>query len=105
MVSLFGIYRQSPVKSPDIKKIIVVTLTFLFETSPLHRRNLHIKYIANKSSSSLRYCNFLKIEKLKVLKNNFMTKKKQTSFKKPRKSISLELVLTSLVFTATYNKY
>ena len=29
------IYRQSPVKSPDIKNIIVVTLTFLFESSPL----------------------------------------------------------------------
>ena len=30
------IYRQSPVKLPDIKNIIVVTLTFLFESSPLH---------------------------------------------------------------------
>ena len=28
------IYRQSPVKSPDIKNIIVVTLTFLFEKFP-----------------------------------------------------------------------
>ena len=29
------IYRKSPVKSPDIKNIIVITLTFLFESSPL----------------------------------------------------------------------
>ena len=27
-----GIYRQSPVKSPDIKNIMVVTLTFLLAT-------------------------------------------------------------------------
>ena len=32
---LFNIYRQSPVKLPDIKNNIVVTLTFLFESSPL----------------------------------------------------------------------
>ena len=28
------IYRQSPVKSPDIENIIVVTLTFLFGKVP-----------------------------------------------------------------------
>ena len=35
-----GIYRQSPVKSPDIKNIIVVTLTFLFEKFPTALKKL-----------------------------------------------------------------
>ena len=34
LVNKKWIYRQSPVKSPDIKNIIVVTLTFLFEKFP-----------------------------------------------------------------------
>ena len=33
-------YRQSPVKSPDIKNIIVVTLTFLFEKFPTALKKL-----------------------------------------------------------------
>ena len=32
--TLYIIYRQSPVKSPDIKNVIVVTSTFLFEKVP-----------------------------------------------------------------------
>ena len=43
----WSIYRQSPVKSPDIKNIIVVTLTFLFEKFPtaLKKHNYHAEVI------------------------------------------------------------
>ena len=38
----FGdMYRQSPVKSPDIKNIIVITLTFLFEKFPTALKKLY----------------------------------------------------------------
>ena len=48
-----------------------------------------IKYIANKIRCSLRYYNFLKIEKLKDLKNCIMTKKKnRPQLKKHGKSFS-----------------
>ena len=36
----FKMYRQSPVKSPDIKNIIVVTLTFLLEKFPTALKKL-----------------------------------------------------------------
>ena len=38
---IIDMYRQSPVKSPDIKNIIVVMHTFFTKSSPLHGSNLY----------------------------------------------------------------